>query len=242
MSKINKLKSNLKFITLQNKKRLKFWYLNFIENIKFKIISFDSTPYQQKIQFFLSIIFKYIKISLEWIMLHKGLSIFLSVILLYLYTGELSLYALWGSILYAFTLIVYMIHYKIDKEQLEKIDLDYFNKLNIANGEDNVLDNYVDDCFKRYLILFEGYKGDGYINSKQETAMLKGLIESVSSNLSPLLLKKLELYYGKDRVENILAEKCYIKITIYVASQNKNIYSSESLTNASDYINEMIKQ
>lgn len=239
MSKLNKLKSNLKFIISQNKKKLKFCYLNFSENIKYKIVNFDSTPYIQKIQLSLSFMIKYIRLSIGWISLHKGLSIFFSVILLYLYTGELGLYALWGSILYAFTLIVYMIHYKIDKEKLDRIDLEYFNKLNITNGEDNILDNYVDDCFKRYLILFEGYRGNGYINSKQENAMLKGLIESVSSNLSPLLIKKLEMYYGKDRVGNILAEKCYIKITIYVASQNKNIYSES--TNTSDYINEMMK-
>ena len=239
MTKLNKLKSNLKFIISKNKKKLKFCYLNFSENIKYKIVNFDSTPYIQNIQLFLSFIIKYSKISIGWISSHKGLSIFFSVIILYLYTGELGLYALWGSILYAFTLIVYMIHYKIDKEQLDRIDLEYFNKLNITNGEDNILDNYVDDCFKRYLILFEGYRGNGYINSKQENAMLKGLIESVSSNLSPLLIKKLEMYYGKDRVGNILAEKCYIKITIYVASQNKNIYSES--TNTSDYINEMMK-
>ena len=132
MTKLNKLKSNLKFIISKNKKKLKFCYLNFSENIKYKIVNFDSTPYIQNIQLFLSFIIKYLKISIGWISSHKGLSIFFSVILLYLYTGELGLYALWGSILYAFTLIVYMIHYKIDKEKLDRIDLEYFNKLNIA--------------------------------------------------------------------------------------------------------------
>ena len=58
MTKLNKLKSNLKFIISKNKKKLKFCYLNFSENIKYKIVNFDSTPYIQNIQLFLSFIIK----------------------------------------------------------------------------------------------------------------------------------------------------------------------------------------
>lgn len=240
MSKLSNLKTNIKFIVSNKRKQFKFCYLNFMENIRYKIINFDSTPYSQKVQLLFSIVYKYIKLFLEWIMFHKGLSIFLAVIILSVLTGNISIYALWGSVLYTFTLVVKIIHHKFDNDDMKQIDLEYFNKMSTTDGEQNVIDNYIDDCFKRYLILFEGYRSGGYINTRQENAMLKGLIETVANNLSPLMIKKLELYYGEGRLGDILAEKCYIKVTLYVATQNKNAYSETP--EMSSYINEMIKQ
>ena len=103
MSKLSNLKTNIKFIVSNKRKQFKFCYLNFMENIRYKIINFDSTPYSQKVQLLFSIVYKYIKLFLEWIMFHKGLSIFLAVIILSVLTGNISIYALWGSVLYFYS-------------------------------------------------------------------------------------------------------------------------------------------
>ena len=54
--------------------------------------------------------------------------------------------------------------------------------------------------------------------------MLNSLLNSVASELSPILRDKLELYYG-DQLDIILGRKCFITVSLFVANNNKNLYN-----------------
>ena len=86
-------------------------------------------------------------------------------------------------------------------------------------------------CINEYMLLNRSYHGETYIKEKEEMEIRKGVIELLSSNLGPDVKKKFELYYGKGQVEAVLARKCFIRISLYVANINKNTYVDSNADN-----------
>lgn len=160
---------------------------------------------------------------------NKGTSILLITILSCFFTNDTNTYALWGSVVFLLCLFERLIDHKIKKDNLDQIDLNFFSN-NMAVIDHDILDLYINDCFNRYMVIFRGYKQNEYIQEKDQSLMLKELLDIIATNMSPLLRKKLELYYGNGNVDKIMAEKCFIKITLFVANNNKNVYSDGSDT------------
>lgn len=155
---------------------------------------------------------------------NKGKSIFIFVIIMGL-LGELWTYAFWGSILYTFILINRKMEYQREKDKLAIIDIDKLN-----NGEESlkaILTSYVSECFDRDVLFFRGLQDKEYINTKDEQEMLNALLESVASNMSPSLRTKLDMYYGQGRTDIILGRMCYQFVSLFVANNNKQIYSAK---------------
>lgn len=154
---------------------------------------------------------------------NKGLSILILSILLSILTGDKFTYFFWGTILYL--LIHHTNRIKEEKKSDKLKDIDF--KL-LGAGEESlsaILDQFIADCFNRDVIFFRGIKDKEYINDKDEKEMLNSLLNSVASGLSPILRDKLELYYG-DQLDRILARKCFITVSLFVANNNKNIYNT----------------
>ena len=130
----------------------------------------------------------------------------------YIIPTSLSVYILYLLTLYN--------QHKIDKENIELLDFSYFEAK--ADETEDVLDGFINECFTRYLVLFRAYKDMEYINEKEETVMRKELLDMIVSSLSPLFLKKMRLYYGSN-TETVISQKAFIKVTLFVANNNKNI-------------------
>ena len=60
---------------------------------------------------------------------------------------------------------------------------------------------------------------------------MQELKNSVASNMSRSFRKKIELYYGDDRLDSILSTKCFIYITLLAAGNNSSIYQNTFTNN-----------
>ena len=100
-----------------------------------------------------------------------------------------------------------------------------------------VLDRIIDEAFNEYFLLHKGFEqGKDYINAEEEQLILKTMVDSVSARLSVSTIAKLEAYYNKDKVPDIISSKIYMAITSYVAQTNTPIKDS-SLVNKIDFTN-----
>lgn len=128
------------------------------------------------------------------------------------------------SILIAVPIVVILdkyVEHRIELERMQELDINYFNTSK-DQGVDP-LDALVDRCLSNKLIL-TGFQAGNYVNNAQEQDLLREVLEEVSSSIGPLMKAKFELIYGKGHVEEILANKCFIRLSLFVADQNKARY------------------
>ena len=154
---------------------------------------------------------------------NKGISILILSIILSLITQDKFTFFFWGTILYLLINHTKKVEDKKESDILKEIDF----KL-LGSGDDSLsalLDQFIADCFNRDVIFFRGIKDKEYINDKDEKEMLNSLLNSVAGGLSPILRDKLALYYG-EQLDRILARKCFITVSLFVANNNKNIYNT----------------
>ena len=118
---------------------------------------------------------------------------------------------------------------KIQLEKFKYVDLNYFN-FNGTKGVDP-LDAYIDICMSNRLVLM-GYKEGSYITEVQEKEILKEVLEEVASNMGQLMKSKFELIYGVGHVDEVLANKCFIRVSLFVANNNKPRYSNNEIDKA----------
>ena len=64
-----------------------------------------------------------------------------------------------------------------------------------------------------------------YVNEKLENMLRDELLNSVIKNMSPYIRTKLDYYYGKGSTDIIIGRKCFIKVAMFAATNNKTIYS-----------------
>lgn len=190
--------------------KISFNYFNItnkLSDLKFKIKSFIS---------------KYYKVGLDWIFNYKGISLIALFILMIFLTKEYGI-ALFG-------IIIYLLILKKEKNDHEK-EMDYLKLIDFKllddteNGLSSILDKHISECFNRDVVFFRGIKDKEYINTKDEKEMLDTLMNSAVSNISPLLRKKIDLYYGEGQSDIIIGRKCFIVVSLFVANNNKAIYN-----------------
>lgn len=85
----------------------------------------------------------------------------------------------------------------------------------------NILNNIINDAFDEYIIYNKGFeKEKEYIREKEEREIINEMINLVSSRLSENMIHKLESYYNKDTLSDIISSKIYMAVTAYVAANN----------------------
>ena len=149
---------------------------------------------------------------------HKGIYILLASIIIFLISGDYIFPFVWATVLYILTLAYKYLDNKKEKELLELIEFDQFKEL------DKVLDLYIEECYNRDVGFFHPNIVNDYISEKEQITLMQELKDSVASNMSKTFRKKLELYYGDDRLGSILSSKCFIYITLLAAGNNRAIY------------------
>ena len=96
---------------------------------------------------------------------------------------------------------------------------------------DKILDLYIEECYNRDVGFFHPNIMNDYVSEKEQIALMQELKDSVASNMSKAFRKKLELYYGDDRLGSILSSKCFIYITLLAAGNNRVIYQQKPINN-----------
>lgn len=85
----------------------------------------------------------------------------------------------------------------------------------------NMLDSLIESCFVDYLANNPDIANSGYINTDTEVAIIKSVSNAVSAKISETMYDKLILYYNKNALSNIIAEKIYLRVTAYVIEINQ---------------------
>lgn len=157
---------------------------------------------------------------LKNILAHKGLYILIASIAIFLISGDYIFPFVWATVLYLLTLAYRYLDYKKEKELLDLIKFDQFQEL------DKILDAYIEECYNRDVGFFNPKIINDYVSEKEQIRLMQELKNSVASNMSRSFRKKIELYYGNDRLDSILSTKCFIYITLLAAGNNSSIYQN----------------
>lgn len=156
---------------------------------------------------------------------HKGLYILIASIAIFLISGDYIFPFVWATVLYLLTLAYRYLDYKKEKELLDLIKFDQFQEL------DKILDAYIEECYNRDVGFFNPNIINDYVSEKEQIRLMQELKNSVASNMSRSFRKKMELYYGDDRLDSILSTKCFIYITLLAAGNNSSIYQNTFTNN-----------
>ena len=159
---------------------------------------------------------------MDWVLEYKMTALISLNIVLGVSTQHHYLFVLISVIEFCVYFIDRMISHKEKMEKINIIDINFFNFTKDIKMDP--LDAYVDDCFDRYILLYRGFKKGQYITEKEERDILNGLISEVIRYMSPIMIEKLELYYGKGRVAALLSTKCYLRVSLFCADQKKMLY------------------
>jgi len=110
-----------------------------------------------------------------------------------------------------------------------KLDLDeatLIMRFNYTRSKDNIimfLNDFIIDCLQDYIMYnITPDSGLTYITKERENIIRNDLKIIVSSRLSPFILKKILMCYSQDHVNQIIAEKIFSAVTVYVAEFNSS--------------------
>lgn len=79
-----------------------------------------------------------------------------------------------------------------------------------------LLDEFISTEFNNYKIMNLEHKDFEYINRNYENEIINDVMNIVMSRLSVNILHTLSLYYDKSAINDIIAEKVYFLVTLYV--------------------------
>lgn len=117
-----------------------------------------------------------------------------------------------ASLLYGFVLLNRRTNIKLMNDRRNSFDID----------TPKIIDQIIDESFNEYLVFNRGYKGaDSHISSEEEKEMVDKMVDLVSERISDTVKEKLESYYDKDSVPNIVSSKIYMAVMSYVITQNQ---------------------
>ena len=127
--------------------------------------------------------------------------------------------------------VVTYLLYKLNNQLNEKNKLD---KVKIYDTEVvQVLDNIINDAFNEYFMFNEGFKeGKHSISAVQEKEIMDRMVDLVSARLSESTIMKLEAYYNKDAIPDIISSKIFMAITTYVvnnATSNNQVSKEQKI-------------
>lgn len=90
----------------------------------------------------------------------------------------------------------------------------------------NFINEFLDDCLNDYVMYnIVPDTGLDFINKEREDTIRKDITNIVSNRLSTTLKKKIYLCYSEEYFTELLAEKIFYLVTVYVANFNseKNV-------------------
>ena len=119
-----------------------------------------------------------------------------------------------------FFLATYVAVYLLYKLNVQLDEKNRLEKVKIYDPEViKVLDDIINDAFNEYFMFNEGFRDDKHsISAVQEKEIMDRMVDLVSARLSESTITKLEAYYNKDAIPDIISSKIFMAITSYVVS------------------------
>lgn len=96
----------------------------------------------------------------------------------------------------------------------------FHSTINLTGDALEVLDDFIDKIFDEHIMLKGDYSNVPYINSTEEANLRQEIINKVSSRISSTMYYQLSLYYNKDSIPDIIGEKIYELVSLYVIQHN----------------------
>ncbi len=84
----------------------------------------------------------------------------------------------------------------------------------------DLLTTIILECFNDYRIMCLVTRDEPFINDVREAEIRSDLVAKVSERLSDATLDKLSLYYNRENIANIIADKIYITVMNYAVEHN----------------------
>ena len=113
-------------------------------------------------------------------------------------------------------LVYFTITILIDIKRKIRQDLIRLPEVKSLESVNNLMDTLITSEFETYRIMYLEHKQD-YINREYEKKILHEVIDKVSDRISISIMNNIALYYDPDSISDIIAEKVYLLVSLYVA-------------------------
>lgn len=117
-------------------------------------------------------------------------------------------------------LVYFTITILIDIKRKIRQDLIRLPEVKSLESVNNLMDTLITSEFETYRIMYLEHKQD-YINREYEKKILHEVIDKVSDRISLSIMNNIALYYDPDSISDIIAEKVYLLVSLYVAENNR---------------------
>lgn len=117
-------------------------------------------------------------------------------------------------------LVYFTITILIDIKRKIRQDLIRLPEVKSLESVNNLMDTLITSEFESYRIMYLEHKQD-YINREYEKKILHEVIDKVSDRISISIMNNIALYYDPDSISDIIAEKVYLLVSLYVAENNR---------------------
>lgn len=127
------------------------------------------------------------------------------------------------EILFLISLIVlvfFIITILMDIKRKIRQDLIRLPEVKSLESVNNLMDTLITSEFESYRIMYLEHKQD-YINREYEKKILHEVIDKISDRISISIMNNIALYYDPDSISDIIAEKVYLLVSLYVAENNR---------------------
>lgn len=91
----------------------------------------------------------------------------------------------------------------------------------------DLIDEFIKHEFDNYRIMNLEHKNLEYINAELENKIINEVLAQVMTRMSTNILQTLSLYYAKSAVEEVITEKVYFEVTVYVYTINTTYVPSQ---------------
>ena len=118
--------------------------------------------------------------------------------------------------------IAMIVVYHIHKRELEKLTSYEINVSTTIDEEiPNILEKFVANIFMDYRLKFLDMQyNEQYISDEIQKGIYKEFAEICGKRLSPAMMDKLSLFWKRDAIAEVLADKIYLTVVVYVAEHN----------------------
>ena len=129
-----------------------------------------------------------------------------------------------GVLFMVIMLLLFIITHIVSVRKKIKYDINYkeYTKNSGITLEEceSLLDEFITREFDNYCILNLNYQDIEYVNSTMENEIMKDVINIVQERISDNLIIKMNYFYSKKAISDIIAEKVFILTTSYSLSIN----------------------
>ena len=129
-----------------------------------------------------------------------------------------------GVLFMVIMLLLFIITLIVSVRKKIKYDINYkeYTKNSGITLEEceSLLDEFITREFDNYCILNLNYQDIEYVNSTMENEIMKDVINIVQERISDNLIIKMNYFYSKKAISDIIAEKVFILKTSYSLSIN----------------------